>query len=187
MPPASTLRSLGAGYDNLMADGLYLQFVNYFGKHLARDKQYHNVMPVLEAITELDPNFRAPYHLGGLALGDSGRIEELVAFMKKSVRAFPDDWQVAFDAGMAVFVFAETPEQYLEAAALFKRAAELPGAEPKARYMEARSYHVSDRQDLVIRIWQDLYRHSPSAEARKVAQRSLERLGVPPESSPPAQ
>jgi cytochrome c-type biogenesis protein CcmH/NrfG len=66
----------------------------------------------------------------------------------------------------------------LKAAEYFRQAAALPGAEPKASYMLARSYHVSDRRDLVIKIWLDLLQRAPSEEARQVAARSLQRLGV---------
>ena len=178
VPPASTIRTLGAGFDNMVASGLYLQFVNYFGKHVARDRVYHNLMPVLDVITDLDPKFAGAYYMGALALGDNGQMQDLETLLAKSVKAMPDDWRVAYDAGMSLFVFADTPEEYMKAAAYFKRAASHPEAEPKAAFMEARAYHVSDRRDLVIRIWLDLYQRSPSKEAREVAARSLRRLGV---------
>lgn len=178
LPPAKTMRSLGAGYDNMLADGLYLQFVNYFGKHMARDRVYHNMFPVLDMITDLDPKFAGAYHMGALALGDGGRMTDLQALVAKSVAAMPDDWEVAYDAGMAVFVFAEQPQEYMVAASYFKRAAAYPNAEPKAAYMLARSYHISDRRDLVVQIWLDLYKRAPTKEAKVVAARSLQRLGV---------
>lgn len=178
VPPASTIRTLGAGFDNMAANGLYLQFVNYFGKHVKGDRTYHNVWPVLNAITDLDPQFRGAYHLGSLALGDDHRMDEMQQLMAKRIKAFPGDWQAAYDAGMAIFLFAETPKDYDLAARYFKMAADLPGAEPRAAFMLARSYHVSNRQDLVRAIWLDLYKRSPDAEARAVAARSLQRLGV---------
>lgn len=178
LPAAHTMRALGAGYDNMLAGGLYLQFVNYFGKHLARDRAYHNMFPVLDLITDLDPQFTGAYYLGALALGDGGRMGDLQALVAKSVAAMPDDWKVAYDAGMAVFVFAEQPEEYMAAASYFKRAAAHADAEPKAAYMLARAYHVGDRQDLVRQIWLDLYNRAPTKEAREVAARSLQRLGV---------
>jgi hypothetical protein len=178
LPPVKTLRVLGAGFDNMLADGLYLQFVNYFGKHIARDRTYHNMFPVLDMVTDLDPKFAGAYYMGALALGDGGRMADLQALVAKSVAAMPDDWKVAYDAGMAVFVFAEKPEEYMAAASYFKRAAGHPDAEPKAAYMLARSYHISDRRDLVIQIWLDLHKRAPTKEAREVAARSLQRLGV---------
>lgn len=178
LPPVRTLRVLGAGFDNMLADGLYVQFVNYFGKHIARDRTYHNMFPVLDMVTELDPKFAGAYYMGALALGDGGRMADLQALVAKSVVAMPDDWEVAYDAGMAVFVFAEKPEEYLVAANYFKRAAAHPDAEPKAAFMLARAYHIGDRRDLVIQIWLDLYKRAPTKEAREVAARSLQRLGV---------
>jgi tetratricopeptide (TPR) repeat protein len=178
VPPSGTLRLMGAGYDNMAANGLYLQFINYFGKHLARDRAYHNMWPVLDVASDLDPRFKGLYQMGAMALGDAGRMADLQALMAKSVKAFPGDWEMAYDAGMAIFAFAEKPEEYEVAATYFKRAADHPQAEPKAAYMLARTYHVAERRDLVVRIWLDLYKRSPNREARTVAARSLERLGV---------
>lgn len=179
LPAARTMRTLGAGYDNMLADGLYLQFVNYFGKHLMRDRTYHNISPVLDLITDLDPKFAGAYYLGSLALGDSGRLDDMHRLLAKSVAASPESWTVAYDAGMTTFVFAEKPDEYMRAAAYFKQAAAHPDAEPKAAFMLARAYHVSDRRDLVIQIWLDLYNRAPTREAREVSARSLRRLGVP--------
>jgi hypothetical protein len=178
LPAAKTIRTLGAGYDNMLADGLYLQFVNYFGKHIMRDRTYHNIAPVLDLITDLDPTFAGAYYLGSLALGDSGRLNDMDRLLAKSVAASPGSWLVAYDAGMTTFVFAEKPEEYLKAAAYFKQAAAHPDAEPKAAFMLARAYHVSDRRDLVIQIWLDLYKRAPTKESKVVAARSLQRLGV---------
>lgn len=178
LPAASTMRVLGSGFDNMLANGLYLQFVNYFGKHVARDRVYHNMMPVLNLLTDLDPKFRGSYSFGALALGDAGRMDELQALLDKSLAAMPDDWVVAYDAGMSMFVFAEKPEEYMVAASYFKRASAHPDAEPKAAFMLARAYHVSDRRDLVTQIWLDLFKRAPTKEAKAVAARSLRRMGV---------
>jgi hypothetical protein len=178
LPAAKTMRMIGAGYDNMLADGLYLQFVNYFGKHILRDRTYHNITPVLDLITDLDPKFAGAYYLGALALGDSGRLDDMHQLLAKSVAASPESWVVAYDAGMTTFVFADTPEEYMKAGSYFKRAAAHPDAEPKAAFMLARAYHVSDRRDLVIQIWLDLYKRAPTKESKVVAARSLQRLGV---------
>lgn len=186
VPPVATTRTLSSGFDNMVADGLYLQFVNYFGKHIRHDRAFHNMAPVLDTITALDPRFRESYHMGALALGDSGHMAELEALVAKSVAAMPDDWTVAYDAGMAIFVFADKPDEYMKAAEYFRKAASMPGAEARASYMLARAYHVADRRDLVIRIWRGLALNAPSPEARQVAIRSLHRLGVRVPETPDA-
>jgi hypothetical protein len=179
VPAAVTTHALAAGFENMAADGLYLQFVHYFGKHLRSRQKYYNIQPVLELITDLDPHFVGAYVYGGMALGDNGQVDASEALWAKGVRLNPGSYDFAYQAGMNLFLFGERPDQYLRAAELFKLAGTLPGAKPEAAYMEARMYQVTDRKAMAIAIWKDTYLHSPSEEARGVAKRSLERLGVP--------
>lgn len=178
-PPAATARLLAAGYSNIAADALYVNFVVYFGKHLRRDKAYHNVKPVLDLITDLDPHFEGAYTLGALALGDNGEVDASEALWNKGVALHPQSWRYAYQAGMNLFLFATQPEQYARAAKLFARAAAIPGAPREAAYMQARCYDYTSRRDLAIAVWRRTYQSAATAEERAVAQRSLERLGAP--------
>lgn len=179
VPPAGTARAVGAGFDNMMADGLYLQFIYYFGRHMKRDATFFNLSPVLELMTDMDPRFEDAYIMGAMALSDNKQIAEAEALLAKGVRANPDDWRFAYNAGMNLFLFGEKEEQYLKAADYFKKAASIKGAPPEARYMQARMYHVTGRRDLILKVWEDTYLNSPSKEARGVAERSLRRLKAP--------
>lgn len=178
-PPAATARLLAAGYANIAADALYVNFVVYFGKHLRRDKAYHNVKPVLDLITDLDPHFEGAYTLGALALGDNGEVDASEALWNKGVALHPRSWRYAYQAGMNLFLFATKPDQYARAAKLFEHAAAQPGAPKEARYMQARCYDYTSRRDLAIAVWRTTYLSAATAEERAVAQRSLERLGAP--------
>jgi tetratricopeptide (TPR) repeat protein len=177
--PSMTARGLAAGFENLLADGLYVNFVIYFGKHLRRDKAYHNVHPVLDLITDLDPRFEGAYAMGALALGDNGDVDASEALWNKGVAANPNNWSMAYQAGMNLFLFATKPDQYDRAAKLFGKAAALPGATPTARFMQGRCYDVGQRKDLAAMVWRKTYLKAASAEERTVAERSLKRLGVP--------
>ncbi|MDB5096147.1 MAG: hypothetical protein JWM80_568 [Cyanobacteria bacterium RYN_339] len=179
VPPTATARLLGAGYVNMAADALYVNFVVYFGKHLHRDKAYHNVKPVLDLITDLDPSFEGAYNLGALALGDNGEVDASGALWDKGVAAHPDSWRYAYLAGMNMFLFATKPEQYERAAKLFEKAATLPGAPREARFMQARCYDYTSRRDLAIAVWRNTYLAAATSEERAVAERSLKRLGAP--------
>lgn len=179
VPPVHTARILAAGADNLFADALYLGFIDYFGKHLRRDKAYHNVKPVLDLITDLDPLFEGAYLMGALALGDNGDVDASEALWNKCVRFRPYDWRIAYEAGMNLFLFASRPDQYERAGKLFARAASLHGAPKEARFMEARCYDVGQRRDLAIAVWRNTYLTAASSEERAVAERTLKRLGVP--------
>jgi tetratricopeptide (TPR) repeat protein len=179
VPPATTAKLLSAGFTNIAADALYVNFVVYFGKHLRRDKAYHNVKPVLDLVTDLDPKFVGAYSMGALALGDNGEVDASEALWNKAVAANPGDWKVSYAAGINLFLFATKPEQYARAAELFRLASEQPGCPPVAKFMQARCYDYTGRRDLAIAVWQRNYLQAGTAEERAVAERSLKRLGVP--------
>lgn len=180
VPPARTARAVGAGYDNILADSLYVQFIYYFGRHMRRDRDFHNMAPVLELVTDLDPRFHDAYYMGAMALADDKQLEQAERLLAKGVRENPGDWRFAYSAGMALFLFGDTNDQYLRAAEYFKQAAALPGAPPEAAFMRARMYDVTGRRHLLVAAWKDAYRQAPGAEARAIAERNLQKLGVDP-------
>lgn len=179
VPASRTAQAVGAGFDNILADALYVQTLVYFGRHLFRDKEYHNVGPVLRLLTDLDPRFDAAYFYGAMMLGDSGKWDEAEALLSKGLAAHPGDWSYAYNAGMHLFLFAKEPDQYDRAAELFKKAAALPGAPPDAHFMVARIYDLTDRKDLLVAAWRATYKQAADKETRTVAERALERLGAP--------
>ncbi|MEB3222922.1 MAG: hypothetical protein VKS61_12670 [Candidatus Sericytochromatia bacterium] len=181
-PPTVVLRGLVTGFDNVVADALYLQFVQHFGRCLARRTALRDGLPWLLQITALDPRFEGAYVVGSMALGNAGEIEALEQFWQGALRQWPSRSELAYDAGMHLFLFGDRPDQYLRAAALFHRAAELPGARPECRAMEARMYQVTGRRELAIAIWRATLQTSASKEARAVAARTLRAWGVPPEA-----
>jgi len=77
------------GYDNLMADWVYLNFVQYFGDDEVRDKTGYSLSPeYFEVILEHDPRFMAAY----LSLSTSTSIyaampERSIKLMEKGLKS----------------------------------------------------------------------------------------------------
>lgn len=177
-PLTAAVRGVLSGYDNLVADGLYLRFIQHFGRCLARREAVGGALPWLRQVTALDPRFEGAYVMGAMALGAAGDVDAVEAIWADALRQWPTRSDLAYEAGMHLFLFGTRPDQYLRAARLFGRAAALPGARPECRAMEARMYQVTGRQGLAVAIWRATYRTSPSAETRAVAARTLARWGV---------
>lgn len=174
-PPAAALKLCAMGFRNMTADALYLRFVGYWGYQLTHGRNFHNLYPLLSAIVELDPRFRAAYELGALALGDSGEPLKAVQLLEKGAKHDPANWWFPYQAGMTLFFFHD---DYLLAAKYFERAAAIPGAPPEAGYFAARMYEKGARTELAVASWQAIYRHAANPSIREVAERALEKLGV---------
>ncbi|MEB3328568.1 MAG: hypothetical protein VKQ33_04990 [Candidatus Sericytochromatia bacterium] len=178
-PPTRVLLGVASGFENLLADGLYLQFVQHFGRCLAQRRAIDEAWPWLEHLTRLDPGFEGAYALGSMALGDAGDMPALERLWDRATAHRPRSWGVAYEAGMHLFLFGSGPAQYRRAARHFHQAASLPGAPRQAHEMEARMYQVTGQRELAIALWRQTLRSSPSAEARQVAARTLREWGVP--------
>jgi hypothetical protein len=172
------------GFDNLVADVLFLQFLQYFGASVRVQRPVCGAAPWLELITELDPRFLGAYALGTMALADAQEFDAVERLWHQAQRALPGDWRVPYQAGMTLFLFAREPAHAAQAALWFRRAAELPGAPAEARYMEARMYQVGERRQMAIALWRDIYLHDERVTARAVAKKALQSWGVPLPPSP---
>lgn len=162
-----------AGFNNLVADALYMRFTVYWGYQLRHGRHFQNMYPMLSLITDLDPRFQPAYEMGALALGDCGKPEEAVALLEKGAKHAPDSYWFPYQAGLTLFFFGD---DHLGAARYFEQAASKPNAPPAASYFAARMYAEADRKDLAIKTWQRIYASSKDPSVRQVAKNALARL-----------
>ncbi len=172
--PKAIARVTG-GFQNVLADVLYIRFSTYWGHQLTNGRHFMNLEPLLDRILELDPDFKAAYTLAALALGDADDVEAAIRILERGMKRSPRDPFFPYRAGLVVFF---NTDSYLRAARYFERAASLPGAMPEARFMAINMYRRSGRRDLAIRAWMAMYETSRDRSVREVARRGLERLGV---------
>ena len=171
--PKAIARVTG-GFQNVLADGLYVRFSTYWGHQLTNGRHFMNLEPLLERILELDPDFKAAYTLATLALGDAGEVEGALRLLERGMKRSPLDPFFPYRAGLVVFF---NTDDYLRAARYFERAAMLPSGMPEARYLAINMYSRTGRRDLAVRAWLQLYDTSRARSVREVARRGLQRLG----------
>ena len=172
--PGAIARVTG-GFDNVLADTMYIRFSTYWGHQLTNGRHFMNLEPLLERIIELDPDFKAAYLLASLALGDAGQVEGALRLLETGQKRHPGDPFFPYRAGLTVFF---NTDDYLRAATYFEKAASLPAAPPEARFMALNMYRRTGRRDLVIRAWSEIFATAKDRSVREVARRGLERLGV---------
>lgn len=126
-PPAE-IEHLTFGLQESVADGLWLRAIQDFdgcevsdlGQACPPSKSW--LYEMLNAITNLSPQFRTAYLSGALALGilvgdnvNAGKLYD------KAVLAFPNDWQILYYAGYHFLYEIHDP---IKAAGYLERAAE---------------------------------------------------------------
>lgn len=114
LPPTGWLSVFSLGWDEALADLIWMRALIYFGDELQHGGNVENVFEYAEAIAALDPHFAAVYRWVGTAgvyrpvEVRPEHVERAVAFMERGAREFPEDGELAWDIG-ATLVFELVP------------------------------------------------------------------------------
>ncbi len=73
LPSGNMITVISLGFDQLVADILYIRMIDYFSTHLMTDHTYVWFYHIADLITTLDPQFRFPYMFAGLNAQPRGR------------------------------------------------------------------------------------------------------------------
>lgn len=178
LPPPSWLRAFSMGYNEAVADFVWIATVVYFGERaeFARNRRGDTGIPedapsaqftvnYLDVVTSLDPRFRSAYTDGGrLTLYHKGTItrrtvEMAIALLEKGKRQYPDDGEMAFVLGflhyyeLPPFLEPGSPElkRVKEAGArLIRAAATMPGVPAYVALTSSSLMRAEGMDDLVI-------------------------------------
>lgn len=108
LPPPDALRVMSLGWDEALADLIWLRALIYFGEELEHGGDVEHVYAYAEAMVELDPDFAAAYRWVGTAALyrpvaiTAADVERAVAFMQRGARRFPMNGELAYDIGGAL-------------------------------------------------------------------------------------
>lgn len=174
VPPPALVKGAATGFENLVADGLWLGLMQYYGDRVTRsERRAANLKPMLDLITQLDPKFEFAYWLGGWALLDNGEPEAAVSLLSAAARANPQDWRYLYWRGMLRFLGTA---DYLAAAADFKKVQAIPGAPRFAGALEARMYQTAGRDEFALGVWRSMAESATDGATREIARRNLARV-----------
>ncbi len=193
VPRAGVVRAVATGYEDVLADAFWLQFLQYDGAKLSENpatRRWQHVWAGLRLITGLDPHFKDAYLFGSWVLSDAGHPRQAEALLERAIArdrrwpAFAERPRYDFQLGFVRFLYLH---DYASARHAFKRAADLASHPPyRDPYLEEAGLRMTagmaERQDhrrLAGTIWKVLYRHAVAAHDRRmqaIAARALARL-----------
>lgn len=129
--------TLAVGYEAFAADMLWLRSLEYFGDSRFKQTGFVAIVPLLELVLDLDPQYCVVYRKSGLILTsgeimDLGRAEN---WLKRGVRECPDDWFIPFSLGFNLFFYQR---RFSESAVYLAEAAKRPGAPDYTRDLAVR-------------------------------------------------
>lgn len=155
-----TLKRASIGFDGLLADIYWVRTVLYFGEQFTarhnagRDfdlRQLSLLKPLLDIVTELDPQHLAAYRFGGffLPLAD---LTEGINFIERGIRHNPGEWRLYQDLGFAYWQLGK----FREAADAYTRGSRVAGApawmEPLAATMLVKGGDPATARAMFLRL-----------------------------------
>ncbi|MBI6546492.1 MAG: hypothetical protein HY692_06835 [Cyanobacteria bacterium NC_groundwater_1444_Ag_S-0.65um_54_12] len=188
VPRREVIQAIATGFDNLLADSFWLQFLQYNGEKLTEDlatRRYEHLWEGLTLIIGLDPHFRDAYLFGSWVLGDAGDGKRAAELVASGARRHPTDPRYPFQLGFIEFLYRKDLPAAIQAfqhcASLAARRREDHNLWLSATRMAAGLSLRRNQRQTAIAIWRSLYQKSRELgddRMAQIAERALERLGV---------
>jgi len=108
LPPPEWLQVMSLGHRRALADLIWLRALIYFGDEFENRGAVKHVFNYGESMLALDPDFRRVYRWVGVAgvytpTGSPPEfIERAIDVLRRGVERFPDDGELAWDAGATI-------------------------------------------------------------------------------------
>lgn len=174
LPSGKFLKPLALGYDQLLADLLWMKTISYFGGHFMSDKQYPWLAHMLNLIIDLDPRFTFPYYFGGIVLSlEASQIEEANRILERGIEVYPDRWQYPFYIGFNFYYHKKDVERGLP---YLEKAASLPGSPDFLKRLVGRLYEKSGKQEEALHFYEEVYRNTDDEMIRQKIKEKIDHI-----------
>jgi tetratricopeptide (TPR) repeat protein len=175
-PSGRLLNVADVGFSSLVADGMWLRGIQYYGEHRKTDRRYPLAEHIFSTITDVDPGFTGAYRFGAMVLSDEvGAPGVAVELLRKGLRADAGRWEIPFDMGFTYFIALG---DYEKAAHYFKLASRFADAPEIGRRFAAAAYRRAGRVDLARALWQEIARSSSNKVMKETADYSLKAIDL---------
>lgn len=203
LPKPEILHMVSLGYDQILADIYWLNFIQYFGDTKERLKDhYERCYDYLNLVSVLDPHFIQAYWFAAFSVGTEQKRPDLAEkIISGGLSHNQDNWYLPYIAGVNEFINSKDDKK---AAKYYKMAAKFPGSPPwLARQAQILDTHMprlfkeirtwttvyesnpdglvkTTAQNKLIGLWRFVYRHTPDDKSKQEVIRQLDKLGAKP-------
>ncbi|MEW5820373.1 MAG: hypothetical protein AB1782_09295 [Cyanobacteriota bacterium] len=158
--PTDKVKYFTLGFDNLIADIVWLQFIQYFGenhrlkrKRLKYDFEY--IYKYVDVITTLDPNFSYAYWFGAFAIADEfNRPDLAMKIIAKGIKNNPKNWWLPYTAATMELMYNNN---FTEAVKYIDLAAKVKPKSDRIKRFQDVLHSKSKIQEKTRKIWLEIY------------------------------
>jgi hypothetical protein len=188
LPPPPVIRALSFGYNETVADLLWVRTIAYFADHLTRDRDLRHLKRHLTNIIALDDHFKVIYRFGAAMLMSLGerRTTADVAFaidlLQQAHQRYPDDYNFPLSIGIYYLSDMRTTDRKQRAAwkragaDWIARAALISPNMPWLPTLAAKVYAEQGDRDVAIRRLRETYLVTPDPLMREQIAAKLREL-----------
>ncbi|NNE08883.1 MAG: hypothetical protein HKN20_10030 [Gemmatimonadetes bacterium] len=174
-PSGVLLEPIVCGFENIVADLLWLRAIQYYGRHRQTDLMFGRVDHVFRTLTDLDPHFIEAFRFGALVLVEDAHMpEEGYELLKRGIRSNPDDGGLYFDLGFHCYL----NQQYDRASVYFGHAANKKGAPENAARFAAFAQNRQGNLDIAEELWMEIYDGTTNERTRASAVFALKSIAA---------
>jgi hypothetical protein len=162
------------GFTNLAADWIWLEVIQYYGRHSLSDREYKYLGHMFDLLTYLAPQFKTAYNFGALLLvTDAGDEPGAMRLLDKGIYNNPDDWSIPFTKGFINYVLIGN---YREAGRWFTISSHLPNAPEMAGRFAAVSWKKGGDINTSRELWIEIYNKSRNQTEKEIAKKYIEEI-----------
>ena len=174
LPSADVVKAASIGYDNFLADILWLQFIQYNGDVNDMSNLLPETFSLADTITTLDPYFTDAYIFSAYALTDNKEFDKAITILEKGIKNNPKEWYLPYQIG---FLYYINKKNKLMAAKYLNIAGDVEGAPPTPKRLAALIYsNTSVDIDIKISLWQSVYEKSKQEKDKINEEKAFRKL-----------
>jgi hypothetical protein len=174
LPKGEYLKVAALGYDQLLADLLWLRVIQIVGEHTVTETAYDWVYHALDVMTTLDPKFVVAYQMAGVTLSTlANQPEKANALLLKGAKENPDIWQLPFYIGFNYFFYLN---DYKSAAEQMARAAQIPGRPDFLPSLATRLFVQAGEPQTALEFLTRMAEEAKDEKVREALQRRMEEI-----------
>jgi hypothetical protein len=188
LPPRPVLRAASLGYNEALADLIWVKTVLYFGERVTGNRKYQYLHRYLDAVIALDPHFKRVYlWAGSVAMYNMNRITQesvwrSIRYLEKGHRVFPKDWEILFALASNYLYELRTDDPQKQArwrkigADYLWKAANIGQGPPYLHSLAAKVWSESGRWETIYTRLQQVYASTNNPQVRKSVRRRMAEL-----------
>jgi len=183
LPSGKYLKPLSLGYNQVVADLLWIQTISYFGGHFLSDQEYPWLAHILNLIIDLDPRFDFPYYFGGIVLSmEASQLDNANKILARGMEAYPEKWEYPFYIGFNHYYHEENLS---EALPYIERAAILPKSPDFVRSMVRTLHRKTGKSETSLQFFREALRNTTDEMLRKKISEKIQEIVAERESNAP--